>query len=74
VDLFHAVGTGEFQAIADPLIEIDPSFPYRDSFSLVFSENLVPEPSSARLIALIGVLALGRARALARMRGSREGR
>lgn len=30
------------EAMADPLIEIDPAFPEKDSFMIVFSENLSP--------------------------------
>jgi hypothetical protein len=54
-------GHATFQAIADPTIQIDPSFAYLDDFAVVFSPNLtpaaaVPEPSSIALLA-IGLLA-----------------
>lgn len=39
--------TGEFQAVADPTIEIDPSFPNHEQYTLTFSANLVPEPAGA---------------------------
>ncbi len=40
-------GTAEFQAVADPLIVIDPEFELRDQYELVFSSNLVPLPGAA---------------------------
>jgi hypothetical protein len=53
-------GHATFKAIADPTIQIDPSFAYADDFTLAFSSNLppaVPEPSSIALFAT-GLLAL----------------
>ena len=55
-------GHATFQAIADPTIQIDPSFAYADDFTLAFSPNLTPsaaapEPSSIVLLAT-GLLAL----------------
>ena len=55
-------GHATFQAIADPTIQIDPSFAYADDFAVAFSPNLpsftaVPEPSSIALLA-IGLLTL----------------
>ena len=55
-------GHATFQAIADPTIQIDPSFAYADDFTLAFSPNLTPsaaapEPSSIALLAT-GLLAL----------------
>jgi len=57
-------GHATFQAIADPSIQIDPSFAFANDFALAFSPNLtssVPEPSSIALSAtgllvLMGVL------------------
>lgn len=41
-----------FQAIGDPLIQIDPSFQFADDFQVVYSPNMapVPEPSTFLLL------------------------
>lgn len=67
-------GHAKFQAIADPTIQIDPSFAFANDFTIVFSPNLpsttaVPEPSSIALLA-IGLLAW---MALLRSNGLRRG-
>lgn len=57
---------GFFFATADPSFEIDPSFPYADDFTLVYSPGFdasgpltsVPEPSSLLLLALGAPLTL----------------
>lgn len=45
VDFWFGWGTGyqgEFQAIADPEVYIDPTFPDKDKYSIVFSPDLFP--------------------------------
>jgi hypothetical protein len=49
--------SGSFQAVADPVLEIDPSYPDKDLYTLVYSTN-VPEPSDAALSALVALSAL----------------
>jgi hypothetical protein len=51
---------GSWSATADPTLIIDPSFPYKDDFELLFPPGFsatpsVPEPSSVVLIALGGL-------------------
>ena len=46
--------TAEAQAIADPIFEIDPSFPDAGLYQIVYSAN-IPEPSS--LVCVTGVVA-----------------
>jgi hypothetical protein len=59
---FGSGGHATFQGIADPAIQIDPSFAFAGDFTIAFSSNLtssaaVPEPSSIALLAT-GLLAL----------------
>jgi hypothetical protein len=67
-------------AISDPMIEIDPSFAFKDDFQLVFSNNLftptnaVPEPSTWLLtftgLGLLAILGQVRSRGSQRIRRS----
>jgi len=60
-DLHSGSAFEESQAIADPDVQIDPSFEFKDFFTLEYSSNLlVPEPSSATMAAVgfIGIIAL----------------
>jgi hypothetical protein len=50
--------SGSFQAVADPDVMIDPSFPAKDQYTLYFSTN-VPEPASAAFAALVALSVLG---------------
>ncbi len=43
-------GTAEFQAVADPLIEIAPDFALRELYRIEFSANLVPLPMSVWML------------------------
>jgi len=62
--------TALYSATADPTIMIDPSFPFKDDFDLIFSPNLSigspgpgPAPAPSTLLEIVtgmGVLALGR--------------
>jgi len=64
--------TALYSATADPTIMIDPSFPFRNDFELIFSPNLSigsaepsPAPAPSTLLEIVmgmGVLALGRRR------------
>jgi hypothetical protein len=50
--------SGSFQAVADPVLEIDPSYPDKNLYTLVYSTNL-PEPVGAALSAIVALSALG---------------
>jgi len=64
--------TALYSATADPTIMIDPSFPFRNDFELIFSPNLSigsaepsPAPAPSTLLEIVmgmGVLVLGRRR------------
>ena len=41
---------GTCEAFADPMIEIDPSYPYKGFYSLEFSENITPPPPNPVVI------------------------
>jgi len=51
---------GEFQIVVDPVIEVDPSYPYADLITLTLSEN-IPEPSGVAFLGFCaGFVALRR--------------
>jgi len=68
---------GDFNALIDPHIFIDPSFPFANDFAIVLSPNIitagatVPEPASALLLGPaavgLGLLTLRRRRPSARV-------
>jgi hypothetical protein len=51
---------GSFNAVADPIFEIDTSYPFRDFFTLQYSPNLVsvPEPGTLVLMGATAAIAL----------------
>ena len=58
-----------FQAVADPVFTIDPNFPFKDDFALIYSAN-APEPGMGGM--LVGIAAgmfLRRSRARSRPSG-----
>ena len=74
IDAFAQSGTFRafYSAAIDPTIEIDPSFPFRDDFHLVFSSNLFSSAPSAVALPPTSLLALAGAAVLALSRRFRR--
>jgi hypothetical protein len=51
-------GTGDAQAVADPLIRIDPSSPDASKFSLAYSPGIFPTPEPSLLVLFASGLSL----------------
>jgi hypothetical protein len=63
IDTFDSY-SAQSHAVMDPFIDFQPGFEFADQFAITISENVIPEPSTALLLAagLAGIAAAGRRR------------